>query len=681
MPPPLHLDYAKAQEVYRTGRWLCFDLETTNLDKGSALNPGNRVVMVAWQDGIAAYGSKLDSGVRHHYGNPLECSAFWAALEAADYLIAHNAKFEAHWLRRLGYDPTDKLWFDTLLAEKVRAGNRRMPLDLGSVSTRYGFEDKEELVASLIKTGVCPSEIPREPLVARCRRDVRTTAQVARKQIAGHAKQGSLQVVLTRCLLTPVLAQIEATGLCLDKERVHATYEEYVAEAIETTAALKKFTGGINPNSVDQMAVFLYQVLKFPEQKDARGKPRRGKATKPKKDGTNKWPEGRPKADADTLVWLETQARTKKQREFIALRQRYGKVTAALSKNLEFFKGVVDERPGCIFYGSLNQANTQTDRLSSTGLPQKFNQWPKVKSVQLQNSPRAFKKLFKSRDPDYWMTDADGAQLEFRVAAFLGQDRTAMANILDKGFDAHVQTAAVMAEQDYAALFARFSAGDAEAKELRQDAKPDTFKPLYGGQMGTEAQMRYYQWFQQNYAELYAAQERWVSHVMASGVLKMPWGKRFYWKFHLHPQSGAPMWGGKSIKPAIFNYPVQSLATAEIIPIAVWFLYHRSKQQKLRVRFVNTVHDSIAAEVHKEDLEAYKAAVVKAFTTDVYAYLERVYGLHFNVPLGCELKWGTHLGEGESFKIDVPNTRPAKLHHASAGRNSELSTKRRAEAA
>src|SRR3546814_4084919 len=64
---------------------------------------------------------------QHYAGNILECKAFWQDLEAADYLVAHNVKFESGWLLRLGYDPTDKLWADTLLAEYVRLGNRRKP--------------------------------------------------------------------------------------------------------------------------------------------------------------------------------------------------------------------------------------------------------------------------------------------------------------------------------------------------------------------------------------------------------------------------------------------------------------------------------------------------------------------------------------------------------------------------
>ena len=634
-------------EVYRTGHWLCFDLETTNLSFGSALIPGNRVVMIAWQE--------KGGSVQHHYGNPLEARGFWEALERADFVIAQASKFEAHWLKRLGYDPAGLLWYDTLLAERVRMGNRRKPLDLGAISKRYGFQGKEGLIDSLMKTGVCPSEMPERGLIARCRRDVKTTAAVAMKQIEVLARLNSLRVVLTRCQLMPILVHIEANGIVLDKARVTETYNAYLQQAVDLAAKFKAFTGGINLRSSDQMAVFLYQTLKFPERTNKRRKPLRNKPDKPKKDGSpQKWPEGKPRTDNLTLEWLGTKAKTKRQKNFVALREEYGSVMAALSKNLEFFYGVTEELPGCRFHGQFNQAIAGTHRLTASGLPLQFRRYKKLKSVQFQNMPRIFKRLFTVSDPDYLMVEADGSQLEFRVAAYLGQDKQAMHDIADPDFDIHIQTAATMHERDYNELLAAFRAGDKAVAELRTDAKPDTFKPLYGGSQGTPEQERYYRAFRDIYRDLFHTQEGWVSQVLGSGKLVTPWGLRFYWDYYIDDTGTAKGKDNhKPISQAIFNYPVQSLATAEIIPIALIALFRRCRARSLRVRFVNTVHDSVVAEVHKADLEQYKQVVVKAFTTDVYMYLQDVYGMAFNVPLGCEIKWGTHWSEEKSMKQDV----------------------------
>ena len=49
---------------------LFLDFETTNLDYGSALNPANRIVMVAWA---------VDDGPVHvHHGDIMSAHDFWA---------------------------------------------------------------------------------------------------------------------------------------------------------------------------------------------------------------------------------------------------------------------------------------------------------------------------------------------------------------------------------------------------------------------------------------------------------------------------------------------------------------------------------------------------------------------------------------------------------------------------
>lgn len=619
---------------------LVFDFETTNLEYGSPLNPGNRVVMVAW---------KTVGGETFDYYGPdiLEARAFWDAVEAADVLVAHNAKFEAGWLRRLGYDPTEKAWWDTMLAERVKAGNRDWRLGLAMVGPRYGFPGKETRVDAQMKAGVCPSLIDPRYLRARGRRDVRVTEGVYLAQHAEATEQGWLPVVRTRCMLTPILADIEANGMCLDPARVE---EEYVAARTEYAALeaqLTELAGGVNLKSVKQLATLFYDTLGLPERTDRHGEPLRSAG-------------GGRKTDKATVAWLRGQATTDAQRRFFDLLAAHAKVGALLSKNLESFHGVATERPGAIFHGSFTQHVTATHRLSAQGRPQEFRAFPGAKSVQFQNMPRRLKRVFQPRDSDYVMVEADGSQLEFRVAAFLGQDRQAMADIVDPRFDAHVTSASHMFQRDYDELLEAYRAGDKQAAALRTAAKSETFKPLYGGSKGTEEQERWYTAFRERYRELYATQESWLDEVLASsdGALRTAWGMTFYWDYRVESRANGRKTIAldkrtkKPIKQSVFNYPVQSLATAEIIPIALTALYRRCKRRGLRVLFVNTVHDSVVCEVHKDDVEAFIAEVKPAFTTDVFRYLARYYGLEFNVPLGCEVKWGAHWGEGQEIKYD-----------------------------
>ena len=62
---------------------------------------------------------------------------------------------------------------------------------------------------------------------------------------------------------------------------------------------------------------------------------------------------------------------------------------------------------------------------------------------------------------------------------------------------------------------------------------------------------------------------------------------------------------------------------------------------------VNTVHDSVIAEIAPGEEETFTALCRRAFTSDVFAYLQGVYKVKFICPLGTEVKIGSHWGSGE----------------------------------
>jgi len=99
-------------------------------------------------------------------GNEFEQGELVEAIQSADFIVAHFAKFELQWLVLAGLDISRILPWDTVLGEYVLAGNRRRALDLDSVSRRRNLgSGKEDLVSSLIQSGICPSEIPEQWLI------------------------------------------------------------------------------------------------------------------------------------------------------------------------------------------------------------------------------------------------------------------------------------------------------------------------------------------------------------------------------------------------------------------------------------------------------------------------------------------------------------------------------------
>jgi len=244
-------DYLQSPDptVYLHGEYVALDFETTNLDKGSALNPNNHLVLTCWYESAT-------NVHRHSWGDEYEQRSLLDAIEAADFIVMHNAKFELHWLARCGYDIGSKPVYDTYVAEWVIAGNRQfgfMP-SLEGCLERRGMAGKVKLVSNMIRAGVCPSEIPRPWLLKYCRQDVAGTIEVMWDQLATISNDKLLNVVFTRCIVIPALTDIETRGMHLDYDLVKSEFDDYSARYGIVMKALEELTGGINPKSPQQVA-------------------------------------------------------------------------------------------------------------------------------------------------------------------------------------------------------------------------------------------------------------------------------------------------------------------------------------------------------------------------------------------------------------------------------------------
>ncbi len=617
---------------------LTVDFETTGHSFGSALDKRNRIIMVGWKE---------DDGIEHVYvGDIMNADAFWKAVDRHETICAYNCKFEMHWFKRCGFDIDTKHWHDPMLSEKVIIGNERKLMNLGAVCERYGFDGKDPMIDSLMKAGVCPSEMPQRRLVDRCMRDVRTTHSLHKALFSKLEARKQIHLYRNRCDFAVVLAHIEAEGMLLDAGRVAEEYAEYSREFAGVEQQLNEFTGGINLGSPDQKAHYFYGTLGLAEKRGFNNKPLRNKPSK-------QFPKGRPKTDKYTIQWLSTQAKTKQQKDFFELVLKRNKLKAALSKNLDFFQGVCKERSGT-FHAQFNQVVAATHRLSSSGIPIEFSMFEGSKSVQFQNMPRAFKRCFKAPE-GYKIVEVDAMQLEFRVAAFCGDDPQARKDIADPDFDAHIFSASKIYGENYGQLLIQYRAGEGSVKILRQNAKPHTFKPLYGGKRGTPGEEAYYAEFAARYSALAATQENWLGEVMREGELVTPWGMRFRWDTYTKP-NGMVMdkHTHKPVAPQVCNYPVQNLATAEIVPIAITALYKECKVRNIDVKFVNTIHDSVVCYVRDMpgNLTAFRHCAEWAFTTAVYEHLSLFYNIEFDVPLGVEMVIGDHWNDGTETVYD-----------------------------
>lgn len=585
--------------------YLVLDFETHFHDPGGtplAIDPQNGMVLAVWRvcrdDKILAERAVFAD----EYGMGLLLSD----ISRVDFWVAHNSKFEAGWLKRLGLDLRKTLGYCTMLGAYVLDGNEKSDRSLNGLAAKYKLGTKLDVVSQMIKSGISPRDIDPQLLKEYCHLDVDLTHRVFKLQLQELVQRKQLHLVHTRNLTALVLADIEDEGMVLDADLVNREYTTTLRSRNYLELTLSKQAGHINLNSNTQLAEYIYDILGFEELTD-RGQPIRTET-------------GIRATDTDAMSKLE--AKTQQQKDFLALFSRYSKENALLTKNLEFFHKVVAERD-CTFKAEFRQGVTVTHRLSSGGIPQLFEGEKKRKSVQFQNLPREYKHLFTVKDDGYVIGECDGAALEFRVAADVCRDATARDEIIN-GTDIHSLTAKTLT--------------DAGEPTTRQGAKKTTFAPLYGGRGKTPAQKAYVEFFVKKYKGISGMQYKWCMEVAATKQLKLPWGMIFKWP---HATLNARN-GRVNVSTEVHNYPVQSFATGEIIPIALIHFWYRCANTSITI--INTIHDSIVTRLKKEDTALFEELSKLSLTTDVYKFLDEVYNYKFQIPLGVGIKVGSHWG-------------------------------------
>jgi DNA polymerase-1 len=241
----------------------------------------------------------------------------------------------------------------------------------------------------------------------------------------------------------------------------------------------------------------------------------------------------------------------------------------------------------------------------------------------MQNMPRGgtfpVKKVFVSRFKNGKILEADFAQLEFRTAAFLSQDKIAIKEIND-GFDVHDYTARIIT--------------DAGEETSRQEAKAHTFAPLYGatGFGRSAAQATYYKHFTEKYEEIRLWHSRLAKEAITKNIIKIPSGREFSFP-DVQRRSNGSVTNFTQIK----NYPVQSFATADIVPLIL--LEIDSRLEHMKSCIVNTVHDSIVIDVHPDE-EKQVNFILTDVNNNMKSIIDSQYNIDFNVPLLLESKIG-----------------------------------------
>ena len=507
------------------------------------------------------------------------------------------------------------------------------------------------------------------------------------------------------CEFCDVLTDIERSGMAIDTAEMRKVDHDYQVEQAELTeylnSTVKKLVGDtpINLSSPEQLSQVIYSY-KLKDKKtwrdvmnigvDARGKPKRrpkmmesgfvrcidecfvptfktqakrclfcnGKGTiqKYKKDGTPYknttkcvhcegtgfiYKElgdiaglkvnptlalasaGGFKTDKHTLVELERGQNNQEVKKFLNSLIRLSAIDTYRSSFIEgIFKNMVNSTDN-ILHANFNQCTTATGRLSSS-------------NPNLQNMPKGklfpVRKAFVSRFEDGQLLEVDYSQLEFRVAGILAKDEKIKQEV-EEGFDVHSYTAKVLTE-------------NGEPTD-RGAAKASTFRPLYGGTQGTFAQRVYFQEFFGKYSGVFNWHERLQDEAIQNETITTATGRQF--KF---PNVYRTKQGKASVKTQIVNYPVQSVATADIVPLGVIMLHKQLRERNLNSLVINTVHDSVVVDCHPDEIEEVKQ-VASICLVKAQDEAEKRFGLDKFIPLEVEMSIGNNWMEQEDCNATV----------------------------
>jgi len=670
---------------------LTLDVENTVTKRNGKLHldpfePDNTLVMVGMLDD---HGNETIVTFDHSEVSPTSDGhkIVQDALDKATVLIGHNISHDLVWLWESGFKYNGTV-FDTMMMEYIIQRGIKQPLSLEACAERYALDTKkQDTLKEYLKKGLSVRDIPHAELSEYLSADLHATQQLAHKLNIKFNTANDVGLDRIRQLtniMVVLLSKIHMRGFKVDSdalEEVRITFEEERKEIVAyLDGKVRELMGDvpINLSSPEQLSTLIYSrkpknktvwmnahepymsdasfrdlirdqtdivyKAKLKQCKTCYGS---GKIRKVKKDGTPFAKETRcstcggngyhviptnavaglkfipPSAKWATasgfstnkrnLELLANAARRKDMPEALEFLEKVQRLSALDTYLSSFVGGIKNNiKADGMLHVKLNQHMTSTGRLSG-------------KEPNMQNMPRGgtfpVKRVFVSRFDGGHIVEADFAQLEFRVAAFLSQDPIAIQEVVE-GFDVHAYTAKVIS--------------DAGQPMSRQEAKAHTFAPLYGasGYGRSEAEATYYSHFNEKYMGIARWHKSLAKEALNNGKITTPSGREFSF-----PDVVRSPRGRVSHFTQIKNYPVQSFATADIVPLALyWFDMMLQHQQSC---VVNTVHDSIVIDVHPE--EHYEViSTVEDVNHNITGLIQEHLGVDFNVPLLLEAKIGNN---------------------------------------
>lgn len=585
-------------------------------------------------------------------------------------LVGHHIGFDIHHMRMAKeidetFLGTVELW-DTQLAEYLISGQRTTYAALDDLSLKYGGTAKDSRVTTMFKAGMGADKIPLADLEPYLKDDILNTERVFFGQWKTVTDMGLMPLVRTQ--MDALAATIEMTfnGMKVDYAallkgatalRTHVDSIEFAIKADACTRGYPDF----NVGSTKQLSTLLFGGERKYKEKEQIGLTKEGK------------PKVRlvEKVQVYEGMFKPTAAKNGKgdyPTDDATLKSLRAAVYGA-SKSAETLDNIIEFRDkdkqlgtywegllklvmpdGCIHH-SLNHCNTKTGRLASS-------------DPNMQNMTNGeIKAVFVSRfGDDGVLVEADFKQLEMVELACLSADKQLLADILS-GVDMH--------DALFEAMYGRKM-----TKEERKHFKRCSFCLVYGGGAKAIAEQGgipeadakiFIDTFYARYRgvkEYHDSVVQWAKDHRTYTGLKdaktgYPVGEcvwtalatgRRYW-FREYPTD----WGTINFSPSeLKNYMVQGGATGDKVPLCLGKLFRILKNDptlKDLCLMVNTVHDSVLFDVHKDVLHT-ALTTIKDTMERTPEFYEEAFGYKMPLPLKVELSCGPNWLDQHEVKFD-----------------------------
>lgn len=686
-------------------RYVVTDTETTTRNyeygklKASPFHPANEMVSYGYKIGGNSIEETAYSAIKTIRNTP----TLTVTLPAFDILGGQNIKFDLEWYYKVDaavvwsgagselntrslrdYLGTKHIWC-TQSAEYILSSHRHLYPSLDELAVKYGGTVKDDRLKVCFQAGVPTEEIIPEMLDEYLREDVKNTEIVMLAQM--EEAMACNKMPLIRTINSAILAytEMETNGMMVD---MPALRKYSNANKFDRVKYIKDLRGGlpheltyledpfspagpknkpiVNFNSPQQLSTMIYGGTFKYRVRELVGKYKNGKDKYKFVDKTYKnplfrvspklaWKSGTPgiwKTSDEVLDEIAIEADIIGDHLLSTWIGTLRKLRTVEKEQSGYYDAIPRLlTPDGLLHQTINTTSTATGRLSQ-------------KEPNLQNvsggKESNVKKVFISRwGDDGEIMEVDYSQLEVIGLAHLSGDPQLIEDI--------------MLERDLHSIahdkVRRYMKATMSEKEQRRAVKAVNFGLIYGGGAKTLSiqsglPISVVKAIIKHFYDRYPQVQVWQRNVLEavqinaeSSTLKTEKGfpahiSTYYTetgRSYFFRQYDAPDWVVKMKKTdvsfsvtQIKNYPVQGLATGDIVPMVVAHLYRRLMQDPLlkdKCLLINTVHDSVVFDVHHSvNIEA--ALFAKEEMEKAPQLLKEIFGIDFKLPLTVSVSSG-----------------------------------------